>query len=127
MSSSDYRTGPAKVFGMARGELLGPVDSGWPDAANPGKTLQYYHKVPNGLEDAKLTSTRVNRETQGFAMEFILRALDSAGERIYKVEEYDTIQTTFPPDDVFAICREFNEQSSDILTKVLKEGGLGNS
>lgn len=126
MSASDYRSGPMEVFAMARGKLLGPVVSPWPDRNNPGKFLEYYHKTPNGVEDAQITDAQVARTAKGWPMVFILRARDANGELIYKPSELETIRTQFPPDDVFNICQKFSAQCEEIAASV-SDAELGNS
>lgn len=126
MSEVDYRSGPMELWKMARGELLGPVVSKWPDRANKGKFLKYYHQTPNGVEDAQITTAQIKREELGWSMIFILRARDANGELIYKPSELDTVRTQYPPGEIYRICQQFEAQCEGLAEKV-SDGDLGNS
>lgn len=127
VSETDYRTGPMEVFSMARGKLLGPVKTNWPDKANPGKCIEYWHRTPNCAEDDQITMAQVlvNREKQGFPYIFMLRARDSKGNRIYKDSELEMIRTQFPPDQLIQVCQAFEAQCEKVLKEV-SDAELGN-
>ena len=125
MNPPDYRTGPQKLFAAMRGELLGPVDTKLPDAANPGKTLKFYHKMPNGSEANQIYSTQRGEGGATFE-EFIIRARDASGELIFDESELQMVLTQFPPLDMAEIVIEMRKQCDKASDDVL-DVDLGNT